>query len=463
MEISPGESTILAKLGVPGPSPLAWLRVLWARGGAGRRCRGSLWSVVADLIHSLVMLPLVHNHWFPSFSTSLDVASGETLASTFPWSAAGCEVAWDLSLGWWGTCQTDASEGPRPWELCPSLPSIFVFCLPSLAPFLRLSCSPSFPPPSLGPAPALPFLQSLPFLQALPTPSRSGAGFSPRHEEALSRVLAARVPGKACGDPDDCALGWEASLWKELPSGLARPAGPGRTAPAGWASRASPARAGWLDGWPGASPSTPGAGQPRPRWAAVSSWAALLGYSGRVNFPGREQPQEPRATRLWSDLGVSTARVIPRGGVGLCALRRPCNRPGCQATAPRLVVAETDCRKPPGLAFGARGAPQERRLHYLSSKSRESQARPAENGDCVLSASLVSSRDFLPGSRLLWLRAWLGVRTGTATVQLRATREPACLLESPWASSSPRRRCWAPWEIPGSKLWQSGRVGGGPG
>lgn len=163
-------------------------------------------------------------------------------------SRAGCQAERALSLGRRGTCQSDPSKGLRRWELRPSLPPIIFFCLPSLAPFLRLPCSPSSPPPSSSPAPALPFLP------ALSTPALSGAGISPPRAEAPSRARAARVPGKRCGDPTDRALGWEAALGRGRP----RSGGPGRQPPRGAAGRAR-RRGGGRD------PSAPGAASRGPR------------------------------------------------------------------------------------------------------------------------------------------------------------------------------------------------------
>lgn len=134
-----------------------------------------------------------------------------------------------MSLGRRRTCQTDPSKGPRPGELIPSLPSIFFFCFSSLVPFLRLSRSPLhlFLLP-----PQVPLLFSPSSRLSLPPPFLVQAFLGGARRLRVVRV--ARVPGKPCWAPADRALGREAALRERPPPG---PAGPGRTDPAGWASR----------------------------------------------------------------------------------------------------------------------------------------------------------------------------------------------------------------------------------
>lgn len=107
-----------------------------------------------------------------------------------------------------GLARPTTGKGPGPGHALP--PSRICLRPISLAPFLRLSRSPSFPPPSLGPR------SSSPFFPSLPTPSPSGAGVSPRRTEPPATPSGALGTAQPAGRP---------------PSGLA---GPGPTArPAG--------------------------------------------------------------------------------------------------------------------------------------------------------------------------------------------------------------------------------------
>nr|XP_044608993.1 splicing factor, proline- and glutamine-rich-like [Equus asinus] len=122
--------------------------------------------------------------------------------------------------------QTKPSKGTRPGDIPPSIPSIFAFCLLSLASFLRLSRSPSFPPPAFGPAPALP--ASLPF----PPPPFWG-----RHLSAAQGASEASPRSASSGEAGPGSRGSRlrlgAALRKGPPPGLA-----GRVEPA-WLARES--------------------------------------------------------------------------------------------------------------------------------------------------------------------------------------------------------------------------------
>ncbi|KAM9079886.1 uncharacterized protein AAG666_018639 [Megaptera novaeangliae] len=112
------------------------------------------------------------------------------------------------------TRQTDPSKETRPENF---LPPSRLFLLPSLPhPLSRLSCSPSFPPPSLVSAPA----RSSSRLS--PPPPFLGQAFL-RGARRLRVESAQRELGKACGAAEDRVLGREAALRKGPPLGLAGP------------------------------------------------------------------------------------------------------------------------------------------------------------------------------------------------------------------------------------------------
>lgn len=92
----------LTKLGVLGPSSLAWERYYapgegrgWA--GGGGTGAGAFSGLAADLAHPTVMLPLAGKLGVPSFSTRPGVASGEAPTFTCPWSGS---QPWGKLCGW---------------------------------------------------------------------------------------------------------------------------------------------------------------------------------------------------------------------------------------------------------------------------------------------------------------------------------------------------------------------------